>query len=255
MKITHYSIFAPVSKRIAVLADFHSRNSRKQNSPAYLESIMLLLNNKSPDMIVCPGDIFNHTDEFDLEDCFNANGYRLLKEVRKIAPVYYSIGNHEHSLSQTNRHKLEDCGIVVLDDDWVKVDEICIGGLTTGYLLDREEYSTQPSPNTQFISEFAENPLYKILLCHHPEYWQKYICKKSGAGIDLTISGHAHGGQWGFFSRGVYAPGQGLFPKYVKGVHNDGTEYLAISRGMTNTVPVPRLFNPCEIVILQLGRQ
>ena len=64
--------------------------------------------------------------------------------------------------------------------------------------------------------------------------------------IDLTVSGHAHGGQWRFLGRGVYAPDQGLFPKYTSGLHENR---LVISRGVANSVPlVPRFFNPCEVV-------
>lgn len=251
MKITHYNIPAKVSATVAVMADFHSRNDKRQNSPKHIDSILEMLRSNSPDFIVCPGDIFNHTDERGLDECSNANGFRLLRETRKIAPVYYSIGNHEHGISAENRLMLENHGIVVLDDETAEVGDICIGGLTTGYLLDKNRYNGQPVPNLDFIAEFAKKPSYKLLLCHHPEYWAKYIVN---SGIDLTISGHAHGGQWGFFSRGVFAPGQGLFPKYVKGVHHNGSEYLAVSRGMTNTVPVPRFFDPCEIVILHLDR-
>ena len=65
--------------------------------------------------------------------------------------------------------------------------------------------------------------------------------------IDLVVSGHAHGGQWRFFGHGVFAPGQGILPKYTKGFYNGN---LLVSAGMTNTAPVPRLFNPTEIVIL-----
>ncbi len=90
---------------------------------------------------------------------------------------------------------------------------------------------------------------FKILLSHHPEYWEKYI---RGKNIDLTVSGHAHGGQWCFLGRGVYAPGQGLMPKYTHGIYKNAGEVLAVSRGMTNTVPIPRFGNPCEIVFINL---
>lgn len=255
MKTTHYSIPAPMTKKIAVLADFHSSCRKKQSSPEHIPSICRILADEAPDMMICPGDIFNHTDKYSIEESFNINGLKLLTEVRTIAPVYYSIGNHDRGMNTANRRRLEERGIVVLDDEMTDDGGICIGGLTTGYLRDKHEYKTPPSPKLGFIESFASSPMFKLLLCHHPEYWKRYIC---GSDIDLTVSGHAHGGQWGFFSRGVYAPGQGLLPKYVRGIHRntagDKTEYLAVSRGMTNTVPVPRFFNPCEIVILELGR-
>lgn len=255
MKITHYSLPAPVRCTIAVLADFHSANKPTQNAPAYLQNILDLIRIEKPNLILSPGDVFNNTHEYGLEECFNLNGFRLLTEAVKIAPVYYSIGNHEHGMSERNQHKLEDNGVTVLDNETATVGGIVIGGMTTGYRREKSAFTRAPAPDTSFPKQLAEREGYKILLCHHPEYWEKYI---TGYGIDLTIAGHAHGGQWRFFGkRGVYAPGQGLFPKYVSGVHENeekgNVEYLAISRGMTNTVRVPRFLNPCEIVILHLG--
>lgn len=255
MKVTHYSLPAPLRRTIAVLADFHSANKPKQNDPAHLRSVLELLRGVKPDFILSPGDIFNNTHEYDLDDCFNINGFRLLTEAVKIAPVYYSIGNHEHGMKTNNQLMLEDNGVTVLDNETATVNGIVIGGMTTGYRREKSAYTRAPAPDTSFPKQLSEREGYKILLCHHPEYWKRYI---TGYGIDLTVSGHAHGGQWGFFGgRGVYAPGQGLFPKYVSGIHENeergNVEYLAVSRGMTNTVPVPRFFNPCEIVVLHLG--
>jgi predicted MPP superfamily phosphohydrolase len=68
--------------------------------------------------------------------------------------------------------------------------------------------------------------------------------------MDLIVCGHAHGGQWRLFGRGVYAPGQGLFPKYTSGVL-DGV--CVISRGLGNHTRVPRIFNPPELVLISLS--
>lgn len=49
--------------------------------------------------------------------------------------------------------------------------------------------------------------------------------------IDLVLSGHAHGGQIRLFGQGLFAPGQGILPKYTSGVH----ENMIISKGLANT--------------------
>ena len=60
--------------------------------------------------------------------------------------------------------------------------------------------------------------------------------------------GHAHGGQWRIAGRGIFAPGQGLFPKLTSGIHDN----LVISRGLSNTGNiVPRINNPAEIIYLR----
>ena len=69
--------------------------------------------------------------------------------------------------------------------------------------------------------------------------------------LNLVLSGHAHGGHWRLFGRGVYAPGQGLFPKYTAGVV-DGV--CVISRGLGDHTSIPRLFNEPELVMIRLGK-
>lgn len=85
-------------------------------------------------------------------------------------------------------------------------------------------------------------PGYRILLCHHPEYYPRYLM---GRKIDLILSGHAHGGQWRIGQQGIYAPGQGLLPRLTSGVVD---RKLVISRGLFNRAMIPRVNNPTEIV-------
>ena len=58
------------------------------------------------------------------------------------------------------------------------------------------------------------------------------------------------GGQVRLMGRGLYAPGQGLFPMLTSGWYFD--RRLLVSRGLTNSAGVPRLFNPCELILLHL---
>ena len=89
-------------------------------------------------------------------------------------------------------------------------------------------------------------PGVKLLLCHRPE---DYMRRLRGAKVDIALAGHAHGGQVRIGGRGLYAPGQGIFPRYTHGVW-DGR--LIISSGATNAVPAPRWGNPCEVLRIDL---
>lgn len=93
---------------------------------------------------------------------------------------------------------------------------------------------------------FVNQDGYKILLDHHPENFECYTRKRD---INLVLSGHNHGGQIRLFGKGVYARNQGIFPHYDGGLYENR---LVISRGLANTMPIPRLFNPIEIVIVEL---
>lgn len=98
------------------------------------------------------------------------------------------------------------------------------------------------------LRKFSALDGYKIIICHHPEYYPR--CVKD-LPVDLMLSGHAHGGQVRIFGQGLFSPGQGFFPKYTAGIC-DGR--LAVSRGLANHSTLPRIFNPPEVVILNIVR-
>ena len=137
-------------------------------------------------------------------------------------------------------NKIKESGVNLLLDEYVIYDGIAFGGLASGLVRDNGE------PDVEFLHRFANLQEPKVLICHHPEYYTKYIKKLS---IDLIVSGHAHGGQWRFFGRGVFAPGQGLFPKYTSGVYDDR---LVVSKGLKKTTIPPRIFNKPEVVIIDV---
>ena len=90
---------------------------------------------------------------------------------------------------------------------------------------------------------------FTVLLAHRPEDFQAYV----DAGIDVTLSGHAHGGQFRIPGMGgLVAPGQGYFPKYTAGIHEQGESKLVVSRGLGNSIIPMRLFNLPEIVVVTL---
>ena len=128
--------------------------------------------------------------------------------------------------------------MILLEDCFVLKDGMAIGGLSSG--LSRDEHI----PRLDWLDELCRAEAPRILLCHHPEYYAEYL---HDLPLDLIVSGHAHGGQWRIFGRGVFAPGQGIFPKYTKGVH-DGR--LVISTGLKKSHRLPRIFNPPEVVFV-----
>lgn len=88
-----------------------------------------------------------------------------------------------------------------------------------------------------------------VLLSHRPELIYAY----EEAGMDLVLSGHAHGGQVRLpFMGGLIAPNQGIFPKYTSGIHNVGDTSMVISRGLGNSIIPFRIFNRPELVVVIL---
>ena len=85
-----------------------------------------------------------------------------------------------------------------------------------------------------------------VVMAHRPELFPIY----AGTGADVVLSGHAHGGQIRFHHRGLYAPEQGLLPKYTEGMYRRGASMLYVSRGLGNTIPFPRVFNTPELNVI-----
>lgn len=74
------------------------------------------------------------------------------------------------------------------------------------------------------------------------------------SGFELVLCGHAHGGQVRvpYLVNGLYAPNQGLFPKYAGGCYQLANDVsMIVSRGLCRN-ELPRVFNPPELVIVEL---
>ena len=252
MRVTRYHLTTArpnINFTCAVVADLHDHP---------YDRILKTLKAEKPEMILIPGDL---TEQLDTAPADVPHpGLDLLSECAALAPTFYSLGNHEiggchknirraKRMKQENkvaytippRWRREIChtGATLVYQDYTVWHGLVIGGLGSGLL--------NPGwvPDLAWLDEYTKVPGYKLLLCHHPEYFNRYLRPYD---IDLIVSGHAHGGQWRIFGRGVYAPDQSLFPKYTSGVHE---ERLVISRGVVNTVrPIPRFFNPCELVMI-----
>ncbi|MBQ8345489.1 MAG: hypothetical protein IJY42_04385, partial [Clostridia bacterium] len=157
-----------------------------------------------------------------------------------LIPGRSTLRSGSRSYTEENRKRIEASGVTWLEDAYAVTDGIAFGGLSSG-LMDRNEV-----PKTPWLTEFASLEHPRVLLCHHPEYYEPYLKPLS---LDLIVSGHAHGGQWRFFGRGVYAPGQGLFPRYTRGLYDRS---FVISTGLKRGFPIPRFFNPPELCVIDV---
>lgn len=235
---TWYEIGSEYGLTLDVLADIHAR---------CIEECVAILEKNKPDIILIPGDL---VDGAAIEKCsehsrFIDTAISHLNRFSKIAPTYYSIGNHEKQLTEEKIGELCKSDAVVLNNRWVNVSQdLYIGGLSSGRNYNDKRLSQDP--DISFIAEFERLRGFKILLSHHPEYYEQFL---KGRDIDLIISGHAHGGQVRIGNQGLYAPGQGLFPRYTSGIH-DGK--LIVSRGIAGTELFPRINNKPELVCFKI---
>lgn len=274
MKEPIYDVPAGFDLKIAVVSDLHARDGIR---------VIRSLEKHKPGLIAIPGDFVQkkrpqkHGKILDIPIvAFQKNVMALLVGCAAIAPTFVSLGNHESVLDEEDLALVKSSGVILLDNTFQRFSsDVVIGGLTAGHVLNYREYKaswlrsfgrTERYPSrsagempdwfqveANWLYDFERQDGYKILLNHHPEYWNLRDPYLSARKIDLVLSGHAHGGQMRFFNRGLYSPGQGFFPKYTKGVFTGTNGRLVVSTGLCNTAKlVPRINNPTETVYVNI---
>lgn len=199
--------------------------------------------NAAADAIFITGDLID-ANRTDMEAAMD-----LIKRLTYIAPVYYVSGNHEFGsgLYEDFILFLEMEGVHVLENTSEKLErggeKIDILGLA----------DIRANKNYSFVlRKLAKNANedFSILLSHRPELLELY----ASVGIDLTFSGHAHGGQIRLpFIGALFAPNQGFLPKLTSGLYYKENSSLVVSRGLGNSKFPFRIFNRPELVIVRLN--
>ena len=239
LKVRHYSISTPkVTEpvRIAQISDLHSEYYGKG-----MTNLLNALDGQSPDIVVLTGDIFD-----DIKD--NGNTRTFIEAAVKKYPCYYVSGNHElrKGLWKTFRQEAANMGVTVLEGEDMDIMGITLcGASSTGDGRLTFEESVE-----KCADEAGDG--FNVLLAHYPERVDFY---RSFGKFDLILSGHAHGGQWRvpFLINGLFAPEQGLFPKYAGGIYPSDEGTLIVSRGLARTRElIPRIFNNPELVIIDI---
>ncbi|SFF11330.1 hypothetical protein SAMN04487969_11482 [Paenibacillus algorifonticola] len=258
---------------IVQLSDVHGKRFGDNQ-----QRLVRKVENQQPNIIVVTGDLI------DSRRGGEAESLELMAEIVKLAPVYYVTGNHEYAYARYPEleKKLLELGVHVLRNEAESIPVGSNNGIGAGEIrllgIDDPKFSTigghdaeAAEQNIQAaIEDFSkisgmadtnaitkaevgkqtENGPYTILLSHRPELFDVYV----RAGMDLTFSGHAHGGQVRLpFIGGLVAPGQGFLPVYDAGQYANGETNMLVSRGLGNSIVPQRLFNRPEIVVVKLS--
>lgn len=247
--VTHYSIKSskfPLEFdgfKIMQISDFHN-GSFKGGTEKLIEKV----EKEKPDIIVLTGDVI---DEKALNYLSVAE---LVSKLKLFAPVYFVSGNHDinypHFYDMYNMLKNE--GVVLLENQKVIIkkgtaqinlygidDPVMSSNLGDKIFLNLE------------MSELKPQSGYNVLLFHRAELFDTL----KGNGYQLVLAGHMHGGQVQIpFVGGLISPriNRRLFPKYTDGIYSEAGTTMVVSRGLGNIVPVPRVLNPPEVVLVTL---
>lgn len=222
--------------KIIQLSDFHGSELG--------DDIVCAVREQKPDIIALTGDFI--TDGGDLEAV-----RELVSQLAGICDVYFVSGNHDFASGEIAELDdiLSDCGVKYLKNECVAIsrgdERIVLAGVE-----DPNSWADLEAPDAFLEKARAEYPDDYIVLLGHRNYWMERYPELP---VELILCGHAHGGI-------VRIPGVGgllstdrtLFPDYDAGLFDNGQYTMIVSRGIGNSVALPRLFNRPEIVSITL---
>ena len=124
------------------------------------------------DAILVPGDFIHNSSLF-------KRGLDFLSSASYLAPTFCSLGNHEMKFDGDIKTLVKDTGAILLDNESYMFGGVNIGGLTSGYKVGQKQkrFGETPAPDLEWLEEYSKQEGYKILMSHHPEYYDSYIKK------------------------------------------------------------------------------
>lgn len=227
--------------RIALLSDLHvglfTRISR-------LRQFVRIAEEKGADLLAISGDI---TDD---------NAYYIkkfiqgMKEIHPHIPVVVILGNHDiYGDPHEIVHRLRDSHIKTLVNQGYGVHRggksIWVAGLSD-YAAKRLDRDKDLMPHFGKSLHGKPKGDVTVLLAHQPHAFDE----AAHHGIELTLSGHTHGGQFGFRSlRWSLAK---LFTPWHMGLFKKGNSQMYVTSGAGYWVLPIRFGLPPEVAIIEL---
>ena len=249
-----YTINDTPSVKVLFISDLHGRMFGINN-----KALIKKISAQNPDIICLGGDFIDEDNTSD----DNEDLLELISNLVKIAPTYYSYGNHDLHYFRAYGHSILDAmsqeGCTVLEEEYVDLSingiDFRLGGMYdfSFNIKDLSENNWSQDSTNIFLADFTDTDKTKILLCHRPDC---FIFNDTDLVWDINyiLSGHTHGGIWQIpFVGGVIAPDQGFFPTYDKGEFYLNNTKLIISSGLAGFNIIPRLFNSPEITIIEFN--
>lgn len=217
-----------------------------------------LVKSLNPDIIVFTGDMVNNATH-------ETRGFEeIFKTLRSRYGNYSVLGNHDYgdyvdwpsrSAKKENLDQLidfqEKAGFKVLLNEMVefKTDS---GEIIE--IIGVENWGANGFTKYGDLSKALRNSNpnnFQILLSHDPSHWEAQVMGKTE--IDLTLSGHTHGMQFGVEIPGVmkWSPAQYRYKRWG-GLYQEGKQKLYVNRGFGYIGFPGRVGMPPEITLLEL---
>jgi uncharacterized protein len=243
--------------RIAVFSDMHIGSFRL--NPERIKDATELINKQNADVIFFAGDMINNfANELDgFEPCFS--------DLHAPMGKYAILGNHDYgeyynwkndSLKNKNfeqtKLKIKEMGFRLLLNENVILER----NNSKIALIGVENWGKPPFPSYGKLAIAllgCDSIPFKILLSHDPSHWDAEVKEKTN--IDLTISGHTHGMQFGIKTDLLkWSPVSLKYDKWG-GVYESGVQKLFVSTGLGYIGYSGRVGIRPEIAIIELKKK
>ena len=220
--------------RIAFVSDVHAGSFLGE---ADLRAIFERVQAAGPDLVLFGGDLIN-TRESEL-----LLWKRPLGALRPRLGMFAVPGNHDHFWGRGIgpwAASLESCGVSVLLNQGRRIEH----GGSSLWLCGVDDL-TEGTPDLALALHGRRTGETTVLLSHHPDFF----FEAAAAGVDLTLSGHTHGGQ---IRLGGWAPIHHSRFGYERGWFRENDCRLYVSRGVGVTVLPIRVDATPEIPIVTM---
>lgn len=243
--------------KIVHISDIHCGSFTDKAS---VEKGINLVMQQSPDLIVFTGDLVN-------DRAAEMDGYKeIFSRLRAPMGVYSILGNHDYGdyvrwpingvSKEENLSRLirvhEELGWKLLMNEHVVLEregeQIALLGV--------ENWSAKSNFPKRGRMDLAyrgtENYPFKILLSHDPSHWEAEV-QPDYSDIDLVLSGHTHGMQFGVEIPGFrWSPVQYVYRQWA-GFYEKGNQKLYVNRGFGFVGYPGRVGILPEVTVLTLG--
>ena len=244
--------------RIVQISDLHLGSFRGKFDP--LAEAVQMVNALRPDYILFTGDLVNESPE-EAEEWVS-----LFRGLKARSGKYAILGNHDYGWGRITEEDKDKNSLGVMDvlrrmDFDVLGNEHRIlqkGGQRIGLVgVENWGYSEEnwfpTRGDYQEATKGMDEVPFRILLSHDPTHWDHHIVDKED--VDLTLSGHTHGGQLGLRIPGLLDLSAGkLFYKRYAGAYQEGRQHLYVNRGMGYLIFPGRVGMPPEITLHVLNK-
>lgn len=237
---------------LVLLSDLHNKSFGREN-----HRLVSAIDEISPDGVLVAGDMLTAAKGADF-----GHALSLMEKLAARYKIYYGMGNHEHRLGlypdgypgmyEGYLSGLKRAGIDPLINETVCLPEWNIA--VCGAQIDRSYYKhfRRRPMEASYLPKILGEPkrdMFQVLIAHNPVYFDAY----AAWGADLVVSGHVHGGIVRLpFVGGVLSPTLTLFPKYDGGIFHEKESTMILSRGLSSHTPPIRIFNPGELIVIEL---